>query len=127
YQQWCKTNNFKSMLPQDVKECKMAAAVVNMQQTSLNGHLQEIPPNKVVIPYTDSLFCEAAIEWLISTSQPIQAVDHPSFKNMINIAAHATNGMVLPNRNTTHHNIMDLFKTQMMKLKDRLNVSFCFV
>ncbi|KAG0702484.1 hypothetical protein DFH29DRAFT_804888, partial [Suillus ampliporus] len=69
YRQWCKTNNFESMLPQDVKERKMAAAVVNTQQRSLNGHLQEIPPNKVVIPYTNMLFCEAAIEWLISTSQ----------------------------------------------------------
>ncbi|KAG2066399.1 hypothetical protein BDR04DRAFT_1030107, partial [Suillus decipiens] len=124
---WCKTNDFELMLPQDVKECKMAATVVNTQQTSLNRHLQEIPFNKVVIPYTDTLFCEATIEWLISTSQPIQAVDHSSFKNMINIAAHAMNGMVLPNGNAMHHDIMDLFKTQMMKLKDQLNISFCFI
>ncbi|KAG2343225.1 hypothetical protein BDR05DRAFT_884694, partial [Suillus weaverae] len=124
---WCQTNNFESMLPQDVKECKKAATVMNVQQTSLNRHLQEIPPNKVVIPYTNTLFCEAVIEWLISTSQPIQAVDHPSFKNMINIAAHAMNGMVLPNYNAMRHNIMDLFKAQMTKLKDQLNVSFCFV
>ncbi|KAG1793241.1 uncharacterized protein BJ212DRAFT_1292804, partial [Suillus subaureus] len=130
---WCKTNNFKSMLLQDVKSLSPlsmvlnTAAVVNMQQTSLDGHLQEIPPNKVVIPYTDSLFHEAAIDWLISTSQPIQAVDHLSFKNMINIAARATNGVVLPNCNAMCRNIMDLFKTQMTKLKDRLNLSFCFV
>ncbi|KAG1836265.1 hypothetical protein DFJ58DRAFT_669806 [Suillus subalutaceus] len=56
-----------------------------------------------------------------------QAVDHPSFKNMINIAARAINGVVLPNCNATRHDIMDLFKTQMTKLKDRLNVSLCFV
>ncbi|KAG2067667.1 hypothetical protein BDR04DRAFT_1026739, partial [Suillus decipiens] len=124
---WCKTNDFELMLPQDVKECIMTATVVNVQQTSLDGHLQEIPPNKVVIPYTDTLFHKAAIEWLISTSQQIQAVDHPSFKNMINIAAHAMNSMVLPNHNATHCKIMDLFKTQMMKLKDQLNLSFCFI
>lgn len=59
--------------------------------------------------------------------QPIQAVDHPSFKNMINIASRATNGVVLPNRNATRRDIMDLFKTQLTKLKGRLNVSFRFV
>ncbi|KAG1787959.1 uncharacterized protein HD556DRAFT_1245953, partial [Suillus plorans] len=127
YRQWCKTNNFESMLPQDVKERKTAAAVLNAQQTSLDRHLQEIPPNNVVIPYTDTHFREAAIEWLVSTSQPIQAVDHPSFKNMINIASRATNGVVLPNRNATRRDIMDLFKTQLTKLKGRLNVSFRFV
>lgn len=57
------------MLPQDVKERKTAAAVLNAQQTSLDRHLQEIPPNNVVIPYTDTHFREAAIEWLVSTSQ----------------------------------------------------------
>ncbi|KAG2136105.1 uncharacterized protein EDB93DRAFT_1064088, partial [Suillus bovinus] len=71
YRQWCKTNNFELMLPQDVKECKTAAAVLNTQQTSLDGHLQEIPPNNIVIPYTDTHFCEAAIEWLVSKSQKL--------------------------------------------------------
>lgn len=57
--------------------------------------------------------------------QPIQAVDHLIFKNMINIVAHATDGVILPNCNATRHNIMNLFKTQMTNLKDQLNVSFC--
>ncbi|KAG1864065.1 hypothetical protein C8R48DRAFT_573262, partial [Suillus tomentosus] len=70
-----------------------------------------------VVPYTDMLFRKAAIEWLISTSQPIQAVDHPSFKNMINIAACATNSVVLLNCNAMRRDIMDLFKTPMTKLK----------
>ncbi|KAG2113946.1 uncharacterized protein F5147DRAFT_744119 [Suillus discolor] len=126
YRKWCKANEFASMLPQDIKERKTAAAIANAQQTSLDGHLKEIPPHKAVVPYTDALFRDAAIEWLISTSQPIQAVDHPSFKNMIDVAARATNGVILPNRNATRREIMDLFKKQMSKLKERLNVSFAF-
>jgi len=60
YRQWCKANNFESMLTQDVKERKTAAAIANAQQTSLDSHLEEIPPYKAVVPYTDALFRE---EW----------------------------------------------------------------
>ncbi|KAG1822260.1 hypothetical protein EV424DRAFT_1274081, partial [Suillus variegatus] len=46
-----------------------------------------------IVPYVDSLFKQAAIEWLIATDQPIQAFEHPKFKEMIDVAAQATNGV----------------------------------
>jgi hypothetical protein len=131
------------MLPQDVKERKTAAAIINAQQSNLDGHLRKIPPRQAVVTYSDSRFREAAIEWLISTGQvsvfnsesyclspwysityfqPIQAVDHPSFKKMIDVASHATSGVSVPNRKATRREIMDSFKKQMSKLKERLNV-----
>ncbi|KAJ8579636.1 hypothetical protein M405DRAFT_684976, partial [Rhizopogon salebrosus TDB-379] len=69
YRKWCKTNNFTSMLPQDVKERKTAAAIINAQQSNLDGHLCKIPPHQAVVTYSNSHFHEAAIEWLISTGQ----------------------------------------------------------
>ncbi|KAG2085776.1 uncharacterized protein F5147DRAFT_588786 [Suillus discolor] len=124
YRQWCKTNNFELMLPQDIKERKTVVAIANVQQTSLDGHLQEKPSTDIVVPYTNTIFREAAIGWLISTSQPIQAIDHLAFQKMIAVAAHAMSGVVLPNRNATRGEIMNLFKKQMTKLKECLNVSF---
>ncbi|KAG1827488.1 uncharacterized protein BJ212DRAFT_1256800, partial [Suillus subaureus] len=117
---WCKTNNFESMLPQDIKEQKTAVAITNVQQTSLNSHLQENPSVDIVVLYMNTVFRKATIEWLISTSQLIQAIDHLSFQKMIAVAAHAMSGVVLPNCNTTHCKIMNLFKKQMMKLKEHL-------
>ncbi|KIJ26339.1 hypothetical protein M422DRAFT_272626 [Sphaerobolus stellatus SS14] len=38
-----------------------------------------------VIPYSDELFKQAAVEWLIATDQPIQALEHPKFQEMIDI------------------------------------------
>jgi hypothetical protein len=145
YRKWCKAENFESMLPQDVKDRKTTAALAkeNAEQATIDGHLRPIIRKEVIIPYTDSLFREAAIEWLISTNQasvfklelsltslfisvtqPIQAVDHPSFKKMIDIASRATNGVNMPDRKATRHEIMELFKLQMTKLKERLNVCY---
>ncbi|KAG1848409.1 hypothetical protein C8R48DRAFT_614931, partial [Suillus tomentosus] len=90
YRKWCKANKFESMLALDVKERKNAAAVMSAQQGSLDPHLHEVQPGKHVLPYSDKLFREAAIEWLASTNQPIQAFDHPSFKKMIDTASRAT-------------------------------------
>lgn len=57
------------MLPQDIKERKTAAAVASAQQANLDGHLRKIEPHEAIIPYSDSLFRDAAVEWLISTGQ----------------------------------------------------------
>ena len=54
------------MLP---KAAKAAREKVN--QTSLDGHLKEIPKSERVTPYSDAAFREAAIEWLIATDQVI--------------------------------------------------------
>ncbi|OJA16868.1 hypothetical protein AZE42_13376, partial [Rhizopogon vesiculosus] len=123
YRKWCKDNNFTSMLASDVKEQKTAPVIASAQQTTIDGHLTELPETPVVIPYSVTTFREATIEWLISTGQPIQAVNHSSFKKMIDIAARATHGVIVPNRKATCHEIMDSFKKQMSKLKECLNAS----
>jgi hypothetical protein len=42
---------------------------------------------------------------------------------MINVAARATNGVIIPDRKVTREEIIDMFKKQMTALKERLNVS----
>ncbi|KAF9220281.1 hypothetical protein BS17DRAFT_715136, partial [Gyrodon lividus] len=91
-------------------------------QGTLDEHVREVKPSKHVVPYSNQLFREAAVEWLICTNQPIQAMDHPSFKKMVNVASHATNRVIVPNRHTACCEIMDLFKKQMTHLREQLNV-----
>ncbi|KAF9225127.1 hypothetical protein BS17DRAFT_701274, partial [Gyrodon lividus] len=67
------------------------------QQATLDDHFQEVTPTEHVVTYSQNLFREAVVEWLIGTNQPIQAVKNPSFKKMINIASHATNGVIILN------------------------------
>jgi hypothetical protein len=69
YRKWCKDNNFESKLPDDIKARKTAAAAANMRQGTLDEHVREIEPGEHVLPYTDKLFREAAVEWLITTNQ----------------------------------------------------------
>ncbi|KAF9226058.1 hypothetical protein BS17DRAFT_697772, partial [Gyrodon lividus] len=69
YHKWCKVNNFESKLPDDVKARKTAATAKNMRQGTLDDHVWEIGPGEHILPYTDKLFCEAAVEWLITTNQ----------------------------------------------------------
>ncbi|OJA10009.1 hypothetical protein AZE42_13011, partial [Rhizopogon vesiculosus] len=93
YLKWAKNNDFISMLPKDAKQRREQAAAD--QQPSISGYLKPRAPNEHVMPYTDELFREAAIKWLIETDQPIDALEHPAFKNMIDIAARTTNGIKL--------------------------------
>ncbi|KAG2074081.1 hypothetical protein BDR04DRAFT_1008948, partial [Suillus decipiens] len=74
-------------------------------------------------PYSDKLFKQAAIKWLVATDQPIQALDHPKFQDMIDVASRATNGVKIPNRRATHTEIMRIFKNHLMRLRMTLNVS----
>ncbi len=57
------------MLPKDTKQRRETEAA-GATQSTLDGHLREKPavPERVV-KYTDALFREAAIEWLVSTDQ----------------------------------------------------------
>jgi len=41
---------------------------------------------------------------------------------MIEVAARATNEVNIPNRKATREEILDMFKNQMSRLKERLNV-----
>ncbi|KAG2142680.1 hypothetical protein BD769DRAFT_1348977, partial [Suillus cothurnatus] len=76
-----------------------------------------------VIPYSNKLFKQATIEWLVATDQPIQALEHPKFKEMVDIASCATNGVKIPDRKATHAEIMRMFKNHLTRLRNTLNVS----
>ncbi|PPQ85442.1 hypothetical protein CVT24_002947 [Panaeolus cyanescens] len=124
YRKWSKANNFESMLPKDRqrKRAELADAVLKLQQTNVTSHF-DVAPAKEPQPetYSDELFKEVAIEWLIETNQPIQAFEHPSFKRMIELAARATRGIQLPSRKQTRAEILRMFKEQMKGLSERLN------
>ena len=51
------------------------------------------------------------------------AFEHHTYQRMIHIASRATRGVQIPNRKQTRVEIIMLFKAQMNKLKERLNVS----
>ncbi|KAH9969346.1 hypothetical protein BJV74DRAFT_889793 [Russula compacta] len=74
YRNWCKKAGFELKLAGDVAAWKLKA---KQSQWTIDGHL-------------------ASIEWLVATDQPISALNHPKFKEMINIAACATNGVKIP-------------------------------
>jgi len=70
YDLWCLKNNFESKLPKAIKSRKEAqAAVEDAKQLMLHPHLKEQPPLETYVAYSDALFREAAIEWLVSTDQ----------------------------------------------------------
>jgi hypothetical protein len=54
--------------------------------------------------------------------QPIQALEHPKFKEMIDVASHATNGVKIPGQKATWGEIKRMFKDHLVKLKAKLNV-----
>ncbi|KAG2056085.1 hypothetical protein BDR06DRAFT_830836, partial [Suillus hirtellus] len=56
------------------------------------------------------------------TLQPINVLEHPTFKNMIDIAAHSTNGVKIPNHKQTQCAIIDLFKQNLTNLQKWLLV-----
>src|SRR5437870_7111900 len=69
YREWADKSGFISMLPVDTQDRKAKATTSQMQQGRLDSHLQDIPPPERIVPYSDRLFREAAIEWLIATDQ----------------------------------------------------------
>ncbi|KAL6302233.1 hypothetical protein BKA93DRAFT_737388, partial [Sparassis latifolia] len=97
-------------------------AAIADKQTRLDPHLKEKPVKQNVVLYTDALFHQAALEWLIATDQPIHALEHPAFHNMINIAVLATNGVNILNHKRTCKEIIETFKRQLTELWDKLNV-----
>ncbi|KAH9174271.1 hypothetical protein EDB89DRAFT_1849309 [Lactarius sanguifluus] len=122
YLKWAAENDFQSMLPKDAKNRRQAAKMDTQQRP--DPHLEEKPPRESVIPYTDKLFCEVAIEWLVSTDQAIQAFNHPSFQKMIHTAARASSagGVKIPDGRQTRQAIIDTFKMQLVALRKRLTV-----
>ncbi|KAG6892438.1 hypothetical protein C0992_000495 [Termitomyces sp. T32_za158] len=106
-------------LPNDVKAHKDKAKVD--KQSRIDGHLKEKEQEE--IRYSDGFFREVAVEWLVATDQPIGALEHPKFHQMIDVASRAKNGVTIPNRHQTREEIMNSFKKQMNHLRTRLNVS----
>ncbi|EIW85304.1 hypothetical protein CONPUDRAFT_42418, partial [Coniophora puteana RWD-64-598 SS2] len=95
YYKWCKSNNFDSMLEKDIKvrQAKAQAkedGILVQKQSQLDGHLRVCV---VVVKYSDKHFKQAAIKWMIATDQPLRALEHPKFKEMIDVAASATAGV----------------------------------
>jgi hypothetical protein len=130
------------MLPGDVKARKAKAESV---QHTIDSHLTERKLAERVLPYSDKIFTKAAIEWLIATDQvcllcsyswaivensnmkPVQALEHPKIKEMIDITARATNGVKIPGRKATCTEIMRMFKNHLTKLKEILNVRLVYL
>ncbi|KAF8180608.1 hypothetical protein BJ912DRAFT_855081, partial [Pholiota molesta] len=123
YTRWCEKNNFESKLPKVVKErASKAKEAEALKQARLDPHLQERVPEVKKVVYSDALFRDAAIEWLIATDQPIQAVNHPKFKEMIDIAAAATKGVNIPSAKVARKHIIETYHTRMRDLRARLAV-----
>lgn len=55
--------------------------------------------------------------------QPIQALEHPKYKEMIMIASRATDGIQIPSRKVARKEIISMWITYMKSLKKNLNVS----
>ncbi|KAG2048929.1 hypothetical protein BDR06DRAFT_894558, partial [Suillus hirtellus] len=119
YRTWAKANTFTSKLPGDIAAEKKKAAHA---QQMIDAHLTERKLSERTIPYTHQNFRKAAIEWLVATDQPIQALEHPKFKEMIDVASRATQGVKIPGRKATRAEIMHIFKNHLTKLKKKLNV-----
>ena len=70
YEKWCSLNNFESKLPKAVRERKEAALAEDREkQGSLDPHLITGVPRERVVPYSDDLFRDVAIQWLVETHQ----------------------------------------------------------
>jgi len=59
---------------------------------------------------------------LVLSIQPLQALEHPKFKDMIDLAARATNGVKISGRKATQAEIKRMFKEHLTRLKAKLNV-----
>lgn len=56
------------MLPEDTK-ARRVELHEKLQQTEVNDHFKPAPPKERPQPYSDEIFMEAAIQWLIETDQ----------------------------------------------------------
>jgi hypothetical protein len=112
-------------------------------QSTIDGHLVEKKLTNRPVAYSDKLFRQVTIEWLVATDQvrlvlhfglpantflqPIQAFGHPKYKEMIDVASRATNGVKIPSRKATRNEIVALFKKHLTNLKSRWNVCTRFI
>lgn len=64
------------MLPEDTKERRQALAEQTLRQSAVDDHFKPATPEDKPTPYSDELFKEAAIQWLIETNQVSVHFDH---------------------------------------------------
>ena len=57
------------MIPEDAKAWCQEAIANAMEQTQVEDHFKCVNPEDKPIPYSDGLFKEVAIQWLIETDQ----------------------------------------------------------
>ncbi|KAG6894635.1 hypothetical protein C0992_005301, partial [Termitomyces sp. T32_za158] len=119
YRKWVKENKFELKLPNDVKKQK---ADEEHAVRTLDNDLQEKKLQEHAVRYTHKVFCQAAMEWLVATNQPIQALKHPKFKEMIDITSRATDGVTIPGQKSMRASVKQLFYSHLKKLKTQLNV-----
>lgn len=65
---WAKNKGFTSMLKNDV-EARKKQVQASAEQSFIDDHAVPIVPKERAVPYSDELFEQAAIEWLIETDQ----------------------------------------------------------
>ncbi|KAI0277661.1 hypothetical protein BC826DRAFT_927679 [Russula brevipes] len=88
---------------------------------TLDSDLVEKKLSERVVHYSHKLFRQVAVEWLVATDQPIQALQHPKFRELIT-------SLLVPQRGQHSRaeghaaEIMRLFKEHLTKLKAQLNV-----
>jgi hypothetical protein len=73
YRKWAKNEKFESKLPGDIKKRKAAAEQV---VRTLDQDLREKKIKDRVLPYSDKLFRQTAIEWLVATDQVSRSHHH---------------------------------------------------
>jgi hypothetical protein len=68
YLEWVKsTPGALNKLPEHLANLKKTK--LSQDQSMVTEHFSKAPPKEYVIPYSDDLFQQAAIEWLIATDQ----------------------------------------------------------
>ncbi|KAJ3787158.1 hypothetical protein GGU10DRAFT_331799 [Lentinula aff. detonsa] len=93
YKKWCSENGFQKKL----------------LQSTLDGNMVKVKPKVPVIPYSHANFLQAMLEWMIATDQPLWALQHPAYQNMIHVASRAMTTIQIPNRKVTWQEIMNMF------------------
>ncbi|KAI6118247.1 hypothetical protein F5141DRAFT_1000282, partial [Pisolithus sp. B1] len=125
YLKWAASKIFVSMLPGDTKQCQVQAA--SSTQSSLDSHLI---PRGQVLHYSESVFQEVSIQWLIETDsislfntpslihhyQPIHILQNPMFQQMINLASSTNHSVKILTLKQTWQSIIDLFKSNLCEL-----------
>jgi len=97
-------------------KAEKAAANSSLKQTPISDFTVK---QEKAIPYSEETFRQAALEWLIATDQPIQALEHLKFASMIGIASRAPDGVKLPSAKVTRSEIMQMFSDHLLDLRTR--------